>query len=393
MKPGDRVADRYVLARELGRGGMGAVYVARDERLGEDVALKLAFAAEAPEIRERFQREARIGARLGKTAGFVRASDVGEAEGGQLYLAMDLVRDARPLDLTSGPLEARLARLRDAAKLVAECHRQGVVHRDLKPANFLQETSGKLWLSDFGLAKVREDAVPELTERPGLTRSGTAAGTPAFMPPEQFDDVKRVDARADVYALGVMLYAALTGGKLPYEGSVTAIAQRHARVGAGLEPPPAPSRIAQVAPDLERLCLASLELERTKRLASADLLVASLDAFLGARPRTPRSAPDDGPDDTLPTVYPEPEEPAPVVRRVSAPPAPPRPTPHASTPRPTPVVRPVAPSRPPEPVAPPPPAKSGACCFVLAALAALALIAGLGILALALLDQQQGKGY
>jgi serine/threonine protein kinase len=139
MQPETRVASRYVIERELGQGGMGSVYVARDEKFATAVALKIASASGAlhAEFKERFVREARIGGRLGRQTGFVRAFDWGELDGTTLYLAMDLVEKARPLDLRTGTREERLKRLVAGARLVALVHAQGVVHRDVKPQNFL----------------------------------------------------------------------------------------------------------------------------------------------------------------------------------------------------------------------------------------------------------------
>src|SRR5689334_6231413 len=139
MKAGTVIAGRYTIERELGRGGMGAVFVAKDSKFGGRVALKVASVSGLAfdEFKERFAREARIGHRLGRTEGFVRALDWGELDGTNLYLAMDLVDGASSLDLANGPLRERLERLIRGARLVARAHALGVVHRDLKPQNFL----------------------------------------------------------------------------------------------------------------------------------------------------------------------------------------------------------------------------------------------------------------
>jgi serine/threonine-protein kinase len=274
MKPGAVLASRYTIEKEIGRGGMGSVYRARDGKFGARVALKVASASGVTldEFRARFAREARIGHRLGKTEGFVRVLDFGEVDDATLYLAMDLVEDARPLDLVSGSLPERVERLARAAKLVAAAHALGVVHRDLKPENFLVDASGRIHLSDFGLAKSHEaDEAPG----PGLTRTGLGMGTPTFMPPEQFEDTRGVDERADVYALGVMLFLALTG-KLPYEGSATAILSRHVRIQGGLEPPPRPGPVPGAPATLLDLCARAIALDRNARLASAALLAQGL---------------------------------------------------------------------------------------------------------------------
>ncbi len=307
MKPGDRVAGRYTIERELGRGGMGAVYKARDEKFRSEIALKVAL-SDVPECRARFEREALLGNRLGKQPGFVRAFDWGELEGGKgLYLAMDLVPGARSLDVTGGTLAERIDRLRRAALLVALAHKTGIIHRDLKPANFLQAEDGSIWLSDFGLAKATSGEAA--ASMPALTLAGTAMGTPTFMSPEQFEDAGAVDERGDVFALGVMLHLALTGGRVPFQGGVGTIMQSHLAVSRGSAPAPRPSLVAKdTPPALDELCARALRLEKTERLASADELVRGLDAALGGTPTAAPTAP-------LPPTRIEPEKPAAPARR------------------------------------------------------------------------------
>jgi serine/threonine-protein kinase len=318
MKPGDLVADRYRIERELGRGGMGAVFVAIDEKFGERMALKMAVAAGAAqdEFKARFRREARLGNRLGKIPGFVRAFDWGELpDGASLYLAMDLVEDAKPLDLKTGSLAERVGRLAAASRLLVEAHARGVVHRDLKPANFLQGRDGAIWLSDFGLAKVTglEEAFAPGAEH-SISRSNVAMGTPPFMPPEQFEDAKSVDERADVYALGVMLFLALTDGRLPFEGGISSIVQRQTRVLTNIEQPPRASLLKEgVPPALEALCQKALVLDREKRLASAAAFVAGLEEFL--RPEAAKTAEPPPGLEELPFAEEVPEEPAPRPER------------------------------------------------------------------------------
>ncbi len=283
VKAGDRVAGRYVVERELGRGGVGVVYRALDEKLGTKVALKVVSASgNAYEtVKTRLAREARIGGRLGKTHGFVRALDWGELSRSELYLVMDLVVGARALDVTHGELADRLRRVREAASLIAEAHENKVIHRDVKPGNLLVGEDERVYLSDFGLAKViGEDDTREDDTGRG-TQTGTGVGTPVYMPPEQFEDAKHVDERADVYALGVILYEALTKGALPYDGSITAIARKQTRVREGLEPAPRPGDAAEkVSRPLEDLCLRAIELDPEKRLESARSFIERLDAAL-----------------------------------------------------------------------------------------------------------------
>ncbi|MBX3466049.1 MAG: serine/threonine protein kinase [Planctomycetes bacterium] len=307
IEPGVVLADRYVVERTLGQGGMGAVYEALDRKFGARVALKVAAATGAghDEFKARFAREARLGHRLGRRRGVVRALDWGELpDGVRLYLALDLVAGARPLDLQAGPLPERLRRLLRAAEIVADAHAQGIVHRDLKPANLLEGADGELYLTDFGLAKATGDdeADPDGSALTApVTRSGLGFGTPLFMAPEQFEDAKRADARADVYALGVMLFVALTG-EYPFPGaSPTSILLGQQRVLEGLSPAPTPgARRGDVPEALDRLCAEAIALRPEERLASAaafaDGLRAALPAAdapvtLGAAPTLPPRRP------------------------------------------------------------------------------------------------------
>lgn len=293
---GTEIAARYRIERLLGRGGMGAVYLARDARGGR-VALKV-IAAVGPgrdQTRRRFEREARIGERLGRLAGFVRAHAWGDHGEIHLYLALDLVEGARPLDLKGGALRVRLERFERAARLVARAHAEGVVHRDLKPANLLQGSDGAIWLSDFGLAKLAGEGEALAAEDPtelDLTASRAALGTPRYMAPEQFADARRVDARADVYSLGVMLFYALTGA-FPYEArGVGEYVAHHTRVALGQRPAPRPrERSARVAAALDDLCAQALAVDPERRLPSVEALLAALAAARSRPARAARSRP------------------------------------------------------------------------------------------------------
>ena len=284
LPQGTLVCERYQVERLLGRGGMGAVYLAHDRKFAAPVALKVAAASGVAqeEFRARFQREARIGHLLGRRPGFVRALDWGSfGEGGVcLYLALDFVAGARTLELVDGPLPERLARLLAGARLVADAHGQGVIHRDLKPQNFLQTGEGTLFLCDFGLAKLvgaDEPTPPGLEPTGGLTGSLVAMGTPRYMPPEQFEDVKRADRRADVYALGVMLHQVLTG-QHPYPGPRAMDVLRHQeRVRRGELAPPRPrAQDPTLDAALDELCLAATALDPDRRPADAGAFAEAL---------------------------------------------------------------------------------------------------------------------
>ncbi len=327
LGPGEKLGDggRYVIERALARGGMGAVYIARDAKFpGVKVAVKVAFPAD-PSVTEtlkaRFRREAQIGNLLGRTEGFVRAFDWGETASGAGYLAMDLIADAKPLDLATGSLDVRVSRLMDAARLVARAHEKRVIHRDLKPANYLVAGDGMLWLTDFGLAKVIEAGLEQsLGDDSAFTLTGISGGTPPFMPPEQFEDLRSTDERADVYALGVMLHMALTGGVMPYTGSMTSIIHQQQSVLEGKKAVPTPrTAIPDLPAELVAICLRAMALKRADRIPSAEELVEKLVAAR-RRPTSATPAPRPRHVEPAPAVSVRPvKPPAPVAVSVAAP--------------------------------------------------------------------------
>ncbi|MEX2449181.1 MAG: protein kinase [Solirubrobacterales bacterium] len=215
LNPGDMLGDFRIL-KQIGRGGMGVVYLARDERLERRVALKVivpGLAADA-DFRERFIAEARSAAAIDHDKA-VPVFSAGVAED-DLYMAMRYIEgtDLRTLLAEGGVLEPgeAVAIVADVAAALDAAHTAGFVHRDVKPANILlrgEAGSHSAYLSDFGLTKSGEDAVP-------LTRTGHWVGTIDYVAPEQIQSV-RVDARTDVYALGCVLYEAIAGS-VPYAG-------------------------------------------------------------------------------------------------------------------------------------------------------------------------------
>lgn len=294
--PGTLVGERYRLGEKIGEGGMGTVFAATDIRLEVHVALKAVAMppGHLGPFASRFRREAQIGGRLGQAQGFVRALDWGKLPMGVgLYLVMDLVK-GDPLDLRSGDLGQRLARFTKAARLVRLAHEAGVIHRDLKPWNFLQTESGEIHLADFGLAT--DTATPHTREAESF-HGGVGAGTPAFMPPEQFESLSAADERADVYALGAMLFYAACG-TYPYGGDGTRVMLQQQRVLAGASPPRPSDHASEVPEWLVVICLRSLELDREKRFPSVGALLESL--LRGGEAQQLASADDSSPPEPPP---------------------------------------------------------------------------------------------
>jgi eukaryotic-like serine/threonine-protein kinase len=221
------LGQRYVLDREIGRGGMGRVFAGRDLRLQRPVAIKILRVQDAALV-TRFQREVRLGARL-QHPGVVPVYDAGFWPSGEPFLVMKLVlgqslaRVVRDADTTADRL-ALLPHVITAAEAVAYAHDQGIVHRDLKPTNVLVGAFGETIVVDWGLAKdlraneaAEGDGAALVATPPGDTATGAILGTPSYMPPEQAAG-RPVDARADVYALGAILYHVLAG-TAPQPGS------------------------------------------------------------------------------------------------------------------------------------------------------------------------------
>ncbi|MBK9030680.1 MAG: serine/threonine protein kinase [Myxococcales bacterium] len=261
--PGTQLG-RYLLGDELGAGGMATVFRARDVELRRDVAVKVLFPhlARKPELTRRFQREARAAAGL-EHANILRVYDVGTD--GTAYIVMELVRgqSLRERAEADGPLLAELvaaigALLCDA---LAVAHAAGVVHRDVKPANVMIADDGRLLLTDFGVARLDDDDSL-------VTRTGALLGTPSFMAPEQAHGP--VDARADLYSVGVTLYQLVTGS-LPFAGSTVKILAE-AQKGAV----PALRRAPAVGAPLSRLIAQLMDPDPSLRPADATIAAAAL---------------------------------------------------------------------------------------------------------------------
>jgi serine/threonine-protein kinase len=274
------LAGEYSLQRELGRGGMGVVYLARDVQLDRDVAIKVlpAHLARTPESRERFLREARTAAGLSHPH-IVPIHRVGEA-GGFVFFVMSYVEGETLGERlrTRGPLPpADAARiLREVAWALAYAHGRGIVHRDVKPDNILLEAgTGRALVTDFGIAHGGAHPEPERDV-------GRVMGTANFMSPEQAAN-EPVDGRSDIYALGVVGYVAVSG-RLPFEApNLPALLLRQAT-----ETPPS---IVRAAPGIPSALAAAIDrclaLDPAERFPDGEALAAALAPPPDARPALP----------------------------------------------------------------------------------------------------------
>ncbi len=280
--PLPRLFGDYELLAEVGRGGMGLVYMARQVSLDRIVALKMVLRGDIASRADlaRFRTEAEAAARLDHP-GIVPVYEVGEFEG-QPYFTMKFVTGTTlARKLAEGPIPAReaAALLAPVARAVHYAHTRGVLHRDLKPSNILIDEEGRPHVSDFGLAKrVEGDAQ--------LTLSGAILGTPAHMAPEQAAGTRgRLAPASDVYSLGTILYQMLTG-RPPFQA-----ASPVDTVLLVLEQEPLPPRLINPRADreLEMIALKCLQKPQDLRYESAKLLADDLEAYLADEPTAARS--------------------------------------------------------------------------------------------------------
>ena len=277
------LAPAYIVEREVGRGGMGIVYRARDARLKRAVAVKVLppELAYRPEIRSRFLREAEMAAQLSQP-NIVPIYTVDERDG-LVYFVMAFVEGETLGDrLARGPLPVADARriMRQIAEALAYAHARGVIHRDIKPDNILLATDGdNALVSDFGIARAVDDsptdpgAAAEGGSGTRLTATGVAIGTPAYMSPEQCAGDRTIDGRSDLYGLGVLAYHMLAG-RPPFTGGNSAsllVKQLTER------PVPLRDRRADVPADLSAIVMRLLEKDPANRFPDAGAVVRALD--------------------------------------------------------------------------------------------------------------------
>lgn len=266
LPAGFEIGSRYRVVAFLGRGGMGAVYRVHDAELNRDVALKfIRPELDDPNVMERFKREIALSSLI-THRNVLRVYDLGENDGVK-YLTMQCVEGEDLAALLRRekriPVERAVAIFRQICEGLAAAHEQGVLHRDLKPANVMIGANDHVYLTDFGLARTAEQS--------GITTSGAVVGTPDYMSPEQVKG-QDLDARSDIYSLGVVLFQLLTGdlpfhGRSTYEVMMERVQHEAPRLSAVT--PQIPGRIGHVA---ER-CLA---MHRDRRYQSVQEILADL---------------------------------------------------------------------------------------------------------------------
>jgi WD40 repeat protein/tRNA A-37 threonylcarbamoyl transferase component Bud32 len=267
----------YEIEGELGRGGMGVVYKARNLRLNRGVALKMILAGQhaGHEAAVRFLVEAEAVAKV-QHPNIVQIFHIAEHDG-HPYFEMEYVGGGSLADRLDGvprPPREAAGLVQTLARAMAEAHRQGIVHRDLKPGNILLTPAGTPKIADFGLAKL-------LNVESGLTRTDSVLGSPSYMAPEQAEGrAKETGPAADVYALGVILYELLTG-RPPFRGATALDTLQQVKTA---EPLP-PSRLVPGLPrDLETIALKCLQKDPGKRYESALALAEDLGRFQAGEP-------------------------------------------------------------------------------------------------------------
>jgi len=306
---GDLIAGRYRIERKIGSGGMGIVVAATDQQTGQRVAIKLLL-PEGPtpsaafhqvddsgiversnrhiEMSTRLIREASAAARL-SSEHVTRVLDVGRMESGDPYVVMELLEgvDLNRYAKERGPLPIveTVNLVLQACEAIFEAHERGIVHRDLKPANlFLTERADRsvfVKVLDFGISKVLG------ADDNQLTATSDMLGSPLYMAPEQIRNARDVDARADVWSLGTILYR-LLAGRAAFEGQGSA-----ATLAAIIGDAPYPLRALRpdVPPDLEAIVLRCLEKDRTRRVQSVRELAIALQRFAVAQTGSMLAAP------------------------------------------------------------------------------------------------------
>jgi len=280
FSPGETFGPRYKIIEEIGRGGMGRVYKAEDKELGITVALKMIHPeySSKPHIIDRFKKETLL-ARSISHENVIRIYDLGEVNKIK-FISMDYVKgqSLKELILTSGTLtmETAINITKQICEAVKVANQKGIVHRDLKPQNILIDSSGKAYVTDFGVAKsveVHEDSAP-----------GIIIGTIHYISPEQAKGEK-ADTRSDLYSLGIIMYEMLTGEKPFKAETYTGYIQKHIH-----EKPKSPSKLnPNIPPYLEKIILKCLEKDKHDRYQNSEEILHDLEEQkVATRPIFPR---------------------------------------------------------------------------------------------------------
>lgn len=274
----------FEFVRELHRGGQGVVYLARQTATKRMVAMKMLLSATLATSRQRrrFEREIEIAAGL-RHPGIVTVFESGSTNDGWMWFAMEFVEGV-PFDAFVNqrrPARREIVRIvADVCNAVAYAHQRGIIHRDLKPANIVIDSEGRPHVLDFGLAKVTGSAAPDAAV--AATQDGEFMGTFAYAAPEQFHGAPRqVDTRTDVYALGTLLYEAVTG-RHPFPASGSLAEFVRAVDTRDIDPPSSTAR--DLSPELEAVILCALAREPVRRYESAGMLERDLRRYLSGEP-------------------------------------------------------------------------------------------------------------
>ncbi len=281
-KEGDVLAGKYRIEKILGRGGMGLVVAATHLQLGQLVAIKFLFQPGNREVVARFLREARAAVRL-RSEHVARVIDVGELENGAPYMVMEHLRGSDLSDQIRAhgalPMTTAVDYVLQTCEAMAEAHSAGIIHRDLKPANLFLTTTPdgtkSVKVLDFGISKVGGGTDDQGVEGMQLTKTEMVLGSPLYMSPEQLKSSKDVDVRADIWALGCILYQLLTGN-VPFNTGVFS----ELVLKVNLEPPtPLATYRGDIPPALEAAVMKCLEKKPEGRFQNVGELALAIADF------------------------------------------------------------------------------------------------------------------